>query len=239
MTAGRVAVNGVIITELGRKIDPLSDEVCVDGTPINSRKAHTYLMLNKPAGYLTTMLDPQGRPTVRELVPSEAYPGLFPVGRLDFDTTGLLLFMTDGELAHAVLHPRHKVSKRYRALVDGILSEQEADMLREGILLSDGITQPALIEIGTVERKPLTARERLRLEEDKTFSPWQTTVWCTIGEGRKHQVKRMFTHVGHPVLKLEREAFGSLTLGNLKRGEWRHLRDDEVATLREKSGEGE
>jgi 23S rRNA pseudouridine2605 synthase len=188
-------------------------------------------MLNKPAGYLTTMDDPQGRPTVRELVPHEAYPGLFPVGRLDCDTTGLLLFMTDGELAHTLLHPRHKVAKRYRALVDGVLDELEADRLREGVLLSDGATQPALVEIGTVERKRLSARERLRLEEDETFSPWQTTAWCTIFEGRKRQVRRMFAHIGYPVLALEREAFGPLTLGSLKPGQWRLLLDDEVATL--------
>jgi 23S rRNA pseudouridine2605 synthase len=232
MTAGRVAVNGVVVTELGSKVDLTSDEVCVDGRPISLKSGHSYLMLNKPADFLTTMDDPQGRPTVKELVPHREYPGLFPVGRLDFDTTGLLLFMTDGELAHRLLHPRHKVAKRYRALVDGALSEQDADHLRGGVLLSDGATQPALIKIGAVESKRLTAREKLRLEEDETFSPYQTTVWCTITEGRKRQVKRMFAHIGHPVLALEREAFGPLELATLKPGAWRFLTDKEVEALK-------
>jgi 23S rRNA pseudouridine2605 synthase len=232
MTAGRVTVNDVVITELGSKVDPTCDEVRIDGRLISLRGGHSYLMLNKPADFLTTMDDPQGRPTVKELVPYAEHPGLFPVGRLDFDTTGLLLFMTDGELAHRLLHPRHKVAKRYRALVDGALSEQDADRLRDGVLLSDGVTQPAIIEIGAVENKRLTAREKLRLKEDETFSPHQTTVWCTITEGRKRQVKRMFAHLGHPVLTLEREAFGPLELGPLAPGSWRFLTAEEVEALR-------
>jgi 23S rRNA pseudouridine2605 synthase len=232
MTAGRVTVNGEVVSELGSKVDPDTDEVAIDGKPIHLADTNTYLMLNKPAGYLTTMDDPQGRPTVKELVPYGEFPGLFPVGRLDYDTTGVLLFMTDGELAHRLLHPRHKVAKRYRALVDGSLTELEADVLREGVVLSDGPTQPALIRIGTVEEKELTARERLRLGEDETFSPYQTTAWCTITEGRKRQVKRMFAHVGHPVFTLEREAFGTLELGDLRQGEWRHLSAEELESLK-------
>jgi 23S rRNA pseudouridine2605 synthase len=232
MTAGRVTVNGEVIAELGSKVDPTHDEVCVDGRPVNLESAHVYLMLNKPAGYLTTMDDPHGRPTVKELVPHKAYPGLFPVGRLDFDTTGLLLFMTDGELAHRLLHPRHKVAKRYRALVDGVLDEPSADSLRKGVSLNDGMTQPALVELGAVEKKQLTTRERLRLEKDETFSPYQTTVWCTLTEGRKRQVKRMFAHIGHPVLTLEREAFGPLELGSLEPGQCRPLTNKEVEALK-------
>jgi 23S rRNA pseudouridine2605 synthase len=232
MTAGRVTVNGTVVTELGSKVDPSCDEVRIDNKLVSLQDEHSYLMLNKSAGYLTTMDDPQGRPTVRELIPYEAYPGLFPVGRLDFDTTGLLLFMTDGELAHRLLHPRHKVAKRYRALVDGVLNERDADRLRGGVLLSDGATQPALIEIGAVHEKRLSAREHLRLDEDKTFSAFQTTAWCTITEGRKRQVKRMFAHIDHPVLALEREAFGPLKLGTLKPGQWRALSDDEVKMLK-------
>jgi 23S rRNA pseudouridine2605 synthase len=236
MTAGRVTVNGVVVTELGTKVDPSTDTVCLDGMPLSLCDEGTYLMLNKPAGHLTTMDDPQGRPTVKELVPIREYPGLFPVGRLDYDTTGLLLFMTDGELAHRLLHPRHKVVKRYRALVDGALTEGDADFLRAGVLLSDGPTQPALIEVGEVEEKRLSARERRRLEEDSTFSPWQTTVWCSITEGRKRQVKRMFAHIGFPVLALEREAFGPLELGSLAPGVWRPLVPEELDALREASG---
>jgi 23S rRNA pseudouridine2605 synthase len=232
MTAGRVTVNGEVITGLGAKVDPACDEVRVDGRPVSIRDGHVYLMLNKPAGYLTTMDDPQGRLTVKGLIPHEEHPGLFPVGRLDFDTTGLLLFMTDGELAHTLLHPRHKVAKRYRALVEGVLNEPDADKLRAGVLLSDGAAQPALIEIGVVEEKHLTARERLRLGKDTVFSPCQTTAWCTITEGRKRQVKRMFAHIGHPVIRLEREAFGPLELGGLEPGRYRALSADEVEALR-------
>jgi 23S rRNA pseudouridine2605 synthase len=231
MTAGRVTVNGAVVSELGSKVDPLVDQIAIDGKLIHLADKNTYLMLNKPAGYLTTMDDPQGRPTVRELIPYDEHPGLFPVGRLDYDTTGLLLFMTDGELAHRLLHPRHKVAKRYRTLVDGALAEIEADVLREGIVLADGPTQPALIQIGMIEEKKLSPRERLRLGEDEAFSPYQTTVWCTITEGRKRQVKRMFAHIGHPVFTLEREAFGSLELGDLKQGTWRYLSVEELASL--------
>jgi 23S rRNA pseudouridine2605 synthase len=233
MTAGRVTVNGVVVSELGSKVDPLRDEVCIDGRPLALSDGNTYLMLNKPAGYLTTMDDPQGRPTVRELIPHQEYPGLFPVGRLDYDTTGLLLFMTDGELAHILLHPKHKVAKRYVALVDGVFTEHDAEPLRNGVLLNDGPTQPALIEIGATERKTLTARERLRVQEG-SFEAQQTTVSCTITEGRKRQVKRMFAHVGHPVLELTRAAFGPLTLADpttgtpLPQGHWRHLTAGEI-----------
>jgi 23S rRNA pseudouridine2605 synthase len=235
MTAGRVTVNGELVTELGSKVNPATDEVRIDGVLIRLTDENTYLMLNKPAGFLTTMDDPQGRPTVRELIPHTEYPGLFPVGRLDYDTTGLLLFMTDGELAHTLLHPRHKVVKRYRALVDGSLTEEAAAQLRKGVVLHDGLTQPALIEVGVAEKKRLSPRERLRLEEDENFSPWQTTVWCSITEGRKRQVKRMFSHIGHPVLALEREAFGPLELGALKPGQWRHLTAEELTALRQSS----
>ena len=232
MTSGRVTVNGVVTRELGSKVDPQSDVVCIEGKPIRLTDSHTYLILNKPAGYLTTMDDPQGRPTVRELVPCDEFPGLFPVGRLDYDTTGLLLFTTDGDMAHALLHPRHQVKKRYRVLLDGAFTETEANRLREGVLLHDGLTLPALITVGELEKKQLSPREKLRLEEDEAFSLWQTTVWCTITEGRKRQVKRMFAHIGFPVLALEREAFGPLELGALKPGEYRILAQKELDALR-------
>jgi 23S rRNA pseudouridine2605 synthase len=231
MTAGRVTVNGLVITELGSKVTPAMDDIRVDGLPIDLAEEGVYLMLNKPAGYLTTMDDPRGRPTVKDLVPYGENPGLFPVGRLDRDTTGLLLFMTDGELAHALTHPRHKVAKRYRALVDGSLTEQAADRLREGVLLDDGPTQPALIKIGAIEEKQLTPRQRLQAERDRTLQRSQTTVWCTITEGRNRQVRRMFAHIGYPVLALEREAIGPLELGTLPPGTWRPLTPTERATL--------
>ncbi|MCL2339348.1 MAG: rRNA pseudouridine synthase [Actinomycetia bacterium] len=231
ITAGRVTVNGSVVTELGSKVDPQLDEVRIDGRLVQAAPALRYIMLNKPAGYLTTMDDPQGRPTVRELIPVEEMPGLFPVGRLDQDTTGLLLFMTDGELAHRLLHPRRHVPKRYAVLADGRLSAEAVWQLSQGVQLSDGWTQPAQIEIAAVEPKALTARERHRLAADRTFSPWQTVLFCTITEGRKRQVRRMLSAVGHPVASLARVAFGPLQLGDLALGCWRELSAGEVAAL--------
>ncbi|MEI7814244.1 MAG: pseudouridine synthase, partial [Coriobacteriia bacterium] len=132
MTAGRVRVNGVVMTELGTKVDPTVDKVTVDHKPVCLAEQPVYLVLNKPAGVVTTMSDPQGRTTVAALVPVREYPGLFPVGRLDYETTGLLLFTTDGEIAHRLLHPSRHVEKIYRALVDGRATEPELDRLREG-----------------------------------------------------------------------------------------------------------
>jgi len=231
MTSGQVTVNGEVVRELGFKVRPGIDEVRIGGVLVNPSEKPSYLMLNKPAGYLTTMDDPQGRPTIRELVPTDEIPGLFPVGRLDNDTTGLLLFMTDGELAHRLLHPRRHVPKEYRVVVDGQFDEASADRLREGVMLSDGLTLPAIIRIGELTEKQLSAREQLRSSKDTNFSTYVSEVFCTITEGRKRQVKRMFSCVGHPVLELSRLAFGPLQLGDLAEGCWRHLSDDEVALL--------
>jgi 23S rRNA pseudouridine2605 synthase len=230
-----VTVNGEVVRELGSKVNPGVDEVRVDGILIVPEAAPSYLMLNKPAGYLTTMDDPQGRPTVRELVPADQIRGLFPVGRLDLDTTGLLLFMTDGELAHRLLHPRRHVPKRYQVLTDGRFTETAAKSLRDGVELLDGMTLPAEVEVGLVSAKKLSAAEPYRLVVDDNFSRWQTEVFCTITEGRKRQVKRMFAHVGFPVLELSRVAFGSLELGDLPEGSWRHLTEDEVQQLQSAS----
>lgn len=213
MTAGRVAVNGVVARELGTKVDPATDVVTVDGKVVEPSFGPVYLALNKPRGVMTTMSDPQGRPTVAELVPVSDYPGLFPVGRLDFDTTGLLLFTTDGELAHRLLHPQWKVPKTYLALVDGKPDVCDVKTLRTGVPLDDGVTAPA--EVRTVERRGSA-----------------TLMEITIKEGRKRQVRRMFSAVSHPVLELERESFGPVALGDLKSGAWRLLTVEEVADLR-------
>ncbi|MCL1879675.1 MAG: rRNA pseudouridine synthase [Actinomycetia bacterium] len=236
MTAGRVTVNGVTVCELGSRVDPGCDEVRVDGRLVLVATRPSYLMLNKPSGYLTTMADPQGRPTVRQLVPTASLPGLFPVGRLDYDTTGLLLFMTDGELGHLLLHPRRHVNKRYRVLADGCFDESAAERLRAGVLLADGMTRPATIEIGERQDKQLTARQSLQQHSGRSLFSQATEVCCTISEGRKRQVKRMFAHVGHPVLELERQAFGPLSLGDLEPGSWRQLTAQEVEALREAAG---
>lgn len=213
MTAGRVRVNGVVVTELGTKVDPTVDLVTLDGRTISLAEQPVYLAFNKPADVVTTMSDPQGRVTVASLVPVEEHPGLFPVGRLDYDTTGLLLFTTDGEMAHRLLHPKWKVEKVYRALIDGRGTEAELQRLRDGIALDDGLTAPARVK-------------SLRSSGTTTY------VEIAISEGRKRQIRRMFSKIGHPVLELHRASFGPVSLGDLSRAAWRHLSAEEVAALR-------
>lgn len=247
MTAGRVTVNGVVVTELGSKVDPLVDEVAVDGVVVRLSDGAVTLMLHKPAGPLTTMSDPFGRPTVAELVPTDRYPGLFPIGRLDQDTTGLLLFSTDGDLGNHLLHPRHHVLKRYLALVEGAPSEVRLDRLRHGIELDDGPTQPAQVRLldGDEEEAACALLEAADLPDDASRQyraahakrvKQRRVVEIGIREGRKHQVKRMLEAIGHPVAALHRAAFGPLELGDLPRGGWRLLSADEVEALRRASG---
>ena len=244
MTAGRVTVNGVVVSELGSKVDPRCDEVAVDGLPVKWGDAPVTLMLHKPAGVLTTMDDPQGRPTVAQLVPVDRYPGLYPIGRLDGDTTGLLLFSTDGRLGHGLLHPSHHVSKSYLACVDGVPSEKALERLREGVLLDDGMTAPARAELLSArqaedalglmalpdEGVPSGANERRRMLAQARRQR-RSVVRLVLSEGRKHQVKRMLAAVGHPVLALHRERFGPLELGDLPQGSWRELSADELCEL--------
>lgn len=222
MTAGRVSVNGKVVTELGSKVDPATDVVCVDGRVVRLAQKPVYLVLNKPAGCLTTMSDPYGRPCVSSLVPAERYPGLFPVGRLDYDTTGILLFSTNGDASHQLLHPSRHVRKHYVALVEGVPTDAELALLRKGVVLDDGPTQPAEVEV-------------IGPGEPGTSS---TVVGICIQEGRKHQVKRMFAAVGHKVLRLHRDAFGPLGLRGCERGRWRMLDEDEVDAIEAIIAEG-
>lgn len=212
MTTGRVSVNGRVVTELGSKVDPKCDVVRVDGHAVHLSDGSTTLMLNKPAGYITTMSDPFGRACVAELVPIDAYPGLFPIGRLDADTTGILLFSTDGELGNGLLHPRKHVDKTYQALVEGSVSEEELERLRSGVELEDGMTAPAEARLTCV------SENESRLD-------------ITIHEGRKRQVRRMCATVGHPVVTLHRSRFGPLVLDDLPEGSWRMLSGSEVEAL--------
>ena len=225
MTAGRVRVNGEVVTELGSKVDPRVDVVTVDGIEYHLADSATFLLLNKPAGYVTTMRDPQGRPCVADLVPTRRFPGLFAVGRLDRDTTGALLFTTDGDVAQELLHPSHHVDKRYVALVGGEMVDAELEPLRRGIELDDGPTSPA-------EAHVLASGTRLA----RTVAPngvprWHTACELVIHEGRKHQVKRMLAAVGHRVVMLHRDSFGPIALGDLEEGSWRSLTAAEVASL--------
>ena len=219
MTSGRVRVNGVVVSELGSKVDPSVDVVTVDGRPCSITERSRYVMLYKPQGYITTMSDPHGRPCVAELVPVERFPGLYPLGRLDQDTTGLLLFTTDGDMGPALLHPAHHVDKTYRVKVKGRLRERDLTPLRAGgMRLPEGyVCAPAKVSI------------------DELGEGWSRAS-ITIHEGRKRQVKLMFGGIGHPVLELHRDVFGPLQLGDLPQGEWRELTEDELAALRELTG---
>ncbi|MBE0475741.1 MAG: rRNA pseudouridine synthase [Coriobacteriia bacterium] len=223
MTAGRVTVNGAVVTELGAKVDPAADTVAVDGRPVVLGEGPYHYVLDKPAGYLTTMSDPRGRPTVAELLPRLADgtvpPGLFPVGRLDKDTTGLLLLTSDGELGHRLAHPRFHVPKTYLAVVRGELREPDAERLRRGVMLEDGPTQPAEVRL-------------------LHSGPDRSEAEITIREGRKRQVRRMLDAVGHPVLGLRRTRFGPVEAGGLGPGQARPLMPEEVAALREAAGSG-
>ncbi len=249
MSAGRVTVNGQVVTELGSKVDPRVDEVAVDGVVVRLEGGPVTIMLHKPAGYVTTMSDPQGRPTVAELVPTDRFPGLYPIGRLDFDTTGLLLFSTDGELGNGLLHPRHHVEKRYLALVNGRPTPEELARLERGIRLDDGMTAPAraaLVE-GAEAKRALTMLEvppavPEREPDGSPVSPQRaailrkrsqrrSVVRVVLREGRKRQVKRMLSAIKHGVLALHRDSFGPIELGELPRGQWRQLTDAEVAAL--------
>jgi 23S rRNA pseudouridine2605 synthase len=202
---GRVRVNGVV-AELGRRVDPDHDLVTVDGAPIGIRPGLVHYLLNKPAGVVTTASDPQGRPTVVELVPAE--PRVFPVGRLDLDTEGLLLLTNDGELAHRIAHPSHGVEKEYLAQVEGRPSRGALRRLREGVELDDGITAPA--QASLVE---------------------PSLVRLVIHEGRNRQVRRMLDAVGHPVVRLIRTRIGPIADDRLRPGSWRELSADELRAL--------
>lgn len=236
MTAGRVRVNGVVVTELGSKVDPESDVVTVDGVPCRLEARPVDIVLNKPSGYVTTMSDPQGRPTVAELVPAREHPGLFPVGRLDLDTTGLLLFTTDGDLGQALLHPSRHVEKHYVALVSGTPSERDLDRLRRGIMLEDGPAAPAGAEL-IDPSDPLFAVVAPRGAGRTGGGEPNAVVGITIHEGRKHQVKKMLLAIGHRVLALHRDSFGPLGLAGLPEGAWRELGEAESRALRERPTE--
>lgn len=225
MTEGRVRVNGTVVTELGSKVDPLCDEVSVDGKVYTLADSHCYLLLNKPAGYLTTMSDPYGRPTVADLVPVDEYPGLYPVGRLDADTTGCLLFTTNGNVGQNLLHPSHNVDKTYIACISGSLSETDIAALERGIEMDDCTAAPARVEVLEA------SDERVSPVRPEGLGEREQVVSLTVHEGRKHQVKRMFLAVGHLVKSLHRARFGPLDADSIPEGSWRLCTDSEIDAL--------
>jgi 23S rRNA pseudouridine2605 synthase len=206
---GRVEVNGEV-ADLGRRVDPEHDRVSVDGVTIPVRAGLVYYLLNKPAKVVTTASDPEGRPTVVDLVPAE--PRVFPVGRLDWDTEGLLLLTNDGDLAHGLTHPSRGVPKTYLAEVSGVPSRGALRRLREGVELDDGRTAPA----------------KARLAQT---TPTGSALEIVIHEGRNRQVRRMCEAIGHPVRRLVRTRFGPLHENRLAPGQWRALTQAEIRAL--------
>ena len=208
IAAGRVQVNGRTVRELGTRADPEADVVTVDGVRVRPPDSATYLALHKPPGYITTADDPQGRPTALDLVPDA--PGLFPVGRLDMDSEGLLLLSTDGEWAQRVLHPRYGCTKEYVVEVGGRPAPAALARLR----------QP--MQLGPEE---WTAGAEVRLVDSL---PGRSLLRIVIGEGRKRQIRRQCEAIGHPVRRLVRVRVGAVSLGDLRPGEWRHLTWEEI-----------
>jgi pseudouridine synthase len=215
IAAGEVTVNGKVVTELGTKADPETDHIKVRGKLINpslEKREKVYVLLNKPRGYLSSVTDPEGRPTVVELLPA-SLGRLYPVGRLDFNTEGLLLLTNDGDFTNFITSARNKVEKVYEAKVKGVPDELAIERLRRGVTLEDGMpTAPAKIR---------------RLGET------ETNAWFEIllHEGKNQQIRRMFDLIGHSVLKLRRSRIGFLRDDELKPGKWRRLSEDEVKLL--------
>jgi pseudouridine synthase len=216
MVDGQVSVNGKVITELGAKADPQRDHIKVKGKLINpqlERHENIYVLLNKPRGYLTSMSDPEDRPLVTDLIP-KSLGRLHPVGRLDFNTEGLLLLTTDGELTNVITSAKNQIPKVYRAKVKGVPTEKAIERLRRGIVIGEG------------ER---TARAEVRkLRESQTNAWFEVTLY----EGRNQQIRRMFDEIGHSVIKLVRTRIGKLEVEPMKVGQWRYLTAREVRQLK-------
>jgi len=205
---GKVKVDGIVVTEMGIRVDPETQKIECEGRPVVSLENKVYILLHKPAGFLSTVHDPQGRPIITDLLPN-IKERIYPVGRLDLDTEGALLLTNDGVLAQEILHPSREVNKTYMARVKGRPDPKKLLALSKGIVLDGRKTWPAELTV---------------LESEKLA----TTIKIVIHEGRKRQVRKMFEAVGHPVLQLKRIAYGQLELGGLKPGEYRYLSPDDI-----------
>lgn len=208
---GRVKVNGDTVHTLGTTVDPLNDQVEVDGVMLQPPH-HIYIILNKPKGYITSVKDEKGRPTVMKLL-TGVEERVYPVGRLDRDSEGLLLFTNHGELAYRLMHPRYHMEKRYRVRLTGTPKEEDLNRLRKGIRLRDGKTAPAEIRVVSRGKR-------------------ETEVEVVLKEGRKRQIRRMFKAIGYPVISLVRVAMGHLTLKGLPQGQYRYLSPQEIEELK-------
>lgn len=213
ITAGRVSVNGRVVKDLGAKADAACDEIRVDGKPVTSISEHVYIVLNKPTGYVTTVSDPHARHTVMDLVKGVA-TRIYPVGRLDADSAGLLLLTNDGAFTQTLTHPSHQVPKTYRVVARGMVPEWAGADLRKGVILEDGMTAPAEVEW-------------VDYDEENNAS----IIDVTIHEGRNRQVRRMFDAIGYPVLALTRTRIGPVALKGIAPGTWRKLHPNEVQGL--------
>jgi 23S rRNA pseudouridine2605 synthase len=212
ITSGKVFVNGNKVTELGTKVDPSNDKVVVDGVPIN-REEPVYFLLYKPAGVISSVSDEFGRKVVTDFI--NVHQRIYPVGRLDSDTSGLLLLTNDGEFANLLMHPKYKIKKTYIAKVEGTPFRETLKKLERGVQLEDGKTAPAQVKVKKTDKTKNTS-----------------IVEISIHEGKNRQVRRMLEAVGHPVLKLKREHYGFLHLSGMNAGEFRELKPHEVKQLR-------
>jgi 23S rRNA pseudouridine2605 synthase len=216
ITEGRISVNNTVVEELGAQIDPIQDSVRVDGRIIKIEKEALYLLLNKPAGYLVTLKDPFNRPTFLELLP-KLKTRLFPVGRLDLNSEGLLLLTNNGELANRLMHPRYRIKKVYEVSTNGIPSRKSLQRLERGIHLDGKKTAPAKVTV--LGSNPKNTRIRIELTE-----------------GRKREVRRMFEAIGYSLFSLKRVNYAGIAIGNLKKGQWRYLKPSEIAALKKQVG---
>lgn len=211
ISAGRVIVNGRVITEPGSKAVWGTDSIVVDGKQVPDPPEKIYIILHKPFGYVSTLKDPEDRPIISDLIP-DIKERIYPVGRLDFDSQGLLILTNNGDLAFRLMHPRFHIPRTYKVTVNGHIAAQSVKRLRQGILLDDGPTNPAGVRI-------------IKREKDRTV------LRITMFEGRSREIRRMFEAVGHKTIKLIRTGYGNLALGSLKTGKYRHLTSSEIKNL--------
>ena len=208
ITSGRISIDGVIVTELGTQADQETQVICIDGVPLRKSESHVYYLFYKPTSVVTTLHDPQGRPTIVDFI-KEIPERIFPVGRLDQDTEGLLVLTNDGNLMNGLLHPSREIPKIYQVKVKGIPDEKTLNDLRNGVELTDGKTAPAKVKL-------------LKSEKDTAL------LEIIIHEGKNRQVRKMTASINHPTLRLIRVKVGDFELGNLKSGEWVQIKKSDL-----------